>query len=486
MSLPGRFHGRQHFGPSSAYKLAPFRFGRLDEARYIATNDVGEHVLLSREELTAFVDRRLSSDSPTYRSLKARHFLFDDDSECALDLLALKVRTRAERVASFTGLHIFVVTLRCNNSCHYCQVSRQTENAVKTFDMTLEQADAALDFTFRSPSKRIKIEIQGGEPLVRFDLVRHIIERGAEMGRNAGKNMAFVIATNLSLLNDEVLEVCKRFDVCLSTSLDGPAELHDRHRLAPVGSSHAITLANIERARRALGPEMLSALMTTTPASVRHVEAIVDEYVRCGFQSIFLRAMSPYGFAERTRLVHGYGVEEWVEFYKRGLARVLDVNRRGYPLREEFTCVLLQKIFAPQGSSYVDLQSPAGIGIAGIVFNYDGAVYASDEARMLAEMGDRTFRLGDLVADTYESIMTNETLLGAIEDSLPESAPMCSDCPYLPYCGADPVRHYTLNGDMVGHKALSTFCKKQMGVLQHLITLLADDEVARSTMLGWV
>ncbi len=44
---------------------------------------------------------------------------------------------------------------------------------------------------------------------------------------------------------------------------------------------------------------------------------------------------------------------------------------------------------------YVDLTSPAGIGIGAIVYNYDGDVYASDEGRMLAEMGDTTFRLGE-------------------------------------------------------------------------------------------
>jgi hypothetical protein len=36
------------------------------------------------------------------------------------------------------------------------------------------------------------------------------------------------------------------------------------------------------------------------------------------------------------------------------------------------------------------------IGIGALVYNYDGDIYASDEGRMLAEMGDRTFRLGSV------------------------------------------------------------------------------------------
>lgn len=484
-SLGPRFHDRAHFTPSSRYRLAPFRFGRLDETRYVITNDVGEYVVLPREELVAFIRRELPTASETYRSLAARHFLFDETSECALDLLALKVRTRAERIASFTGLHIFVVTLRCDHSCHYCQVSRQTEDK-SAFDMTEEHAERALDFTFKSPATNIKIELQGGEPLLHFERVRHIVERGAQLGRSMGKNVQFVIATNLARLTDDVLAFCKRHDVYLSTSLDGPEDLHNQHRPVRDGNSYALTIEGIKRVRKALGPDFISALMTTTPASLGRAEEIVDEYIRQGFRSIFLRSLSPYGFAVRTSLVRRYGARSFLDFYKRGLARILDVNRRGLPFREEYASILLQKLFAPAGSSYVDLQSPAGIGIGGVVFNYDGAVYASDEGRMLAEMGDRSFRLGHLGSDTYETIMMSDALLAPLEDSLLESAPMCTDCPFLPYCGADPVFHRATLGDPVGHKAKSAFCEKQMGMLRHMIALLEDDAEARRILLGWV
>ncbi|MEO7328208.1 MAG: His-Xaa-Ser system radical SAM maturase HxsB, partial [Minicystis sp.] len=99
------------------------------------TNDVGEYVVLDRRELADFVAKRLDPGSATYGALKARHFLFDDDSNVAFDLLALKARSRTERIAEFTGLHIFVVTLRCDQSCQYCQVSRQSVDRDR-FDMS--------------------------------------------------------------------------------------------------------------------------------------------------------------------------------------------------------------------------------------------------------------------------------------------------------------------------------------------------------------
>jgi uncharacterized protein len=483
-TLRAPFLPRDEFRPAHGYRLLPFRFLPLDAGKYVATNEVGQYVVLGRDELQAFAAHTLQPDSAIFKTLKARHFLFDEGSRAAVDLLALKYRTRAERLSWFTGLHILVVTLRCDHSCHYCQVSRQTEDRVN-FDMTRSHADKALEFAFRSPSPNIKLEFQGGEPLLNFELIRYIIERAEQINVVQQRNLAFVIASNLSRLTVEILAFCRQHGVHLSTSLDGPEDIHEAQRPLRDGHSYATTIDSIRRARAALGHDAVSALMTTTPASLGRVEEIVDEYVRQGFNSIFLRQLSPYGFAARS-LIRRYDVDDWIDFYKRGLSHVLELNRRGYFMREELASVLLQKILSPSGASYVDLQSPAGIGIGAIVYNYDGAVYASDEGRMLAEMDDDSFRLGHLDDNSFESIMTSETLLSALSDSMAEGAPMCSDCAFLPYCGADPVFHKATHGDVVGHKAFSAFCKRQMALLRHLISLLENDAESREILLGWV
>jgi uncharacterized protein len=484
MMLRAPFRDRDAFAPPSEYRLLPFRFTRLDAERYVVSNDAGEYVLLDRDELEAFGRKQLSVDHPKYRALKSKHFLFDEHSRVALELLAMKYRTRAEHVSNFTALHMFVVTLRCDHSCHYCQVSRQTEDRLN-FDMRVEHAEKALALTFRSPSPNIKIEFQGGEPLLNFELIRFIVERAVELNREHNRNLQFVVASNLSRLTDDILAFCRKHEIYFSTSLDGPEDLHTAHRPLRNGNSYRSVLDGIERVRRALGPQFVSALMTTTPASLGRVKDIIDEYVRQGFHSVFLRSLSPYGFAVRSSLVRRYNVDDWIGFYREGLRHILDLNHRGYAMREEHTAVLLQKMFSPSGTGYVDLQSPAGIGIGGIVYNYDGSIYASDEGRMLAEMGDSTFRLGS-VDDSYESIMLSPALLETLEDTLLESSPMCSDCAFLPYCGSDPVFHKATMRDPIGHKAFSAFCRKQMSMIRHVIELLENDPTAREIMMNWV
>jgi uncharacterized protein len=479
------FQPRSAYRARGGYRLLPFRFDRLDDdGSCLVTNDVGEYARVDRATLAALVDRTLDPDSPAYRTLKSRHFLADADTSVTFDLLVNKYRSRFEPIAAFTGLHIFVVTLRCDHSCQYCQVSRRSEDGAR-YDMTRAHADRAVEMVFRSPSPNLKIEFQGGEPLLNFPLVAHVVEQVERANAHHRRNVQFVIASNLSRLSDEVLAFCRRHDVCLSTSLDGPADLHDAQRPTRERDSHARTVAGIAAARAALGTDRVAALMTTTPASLARVEQIIDEYVRLEFHSIFLRSLSPYGFAARS-LVRRYGVGDWLAFYTRGLAHVLALNARGYALREEFTAVVLQKILSPLGANYVDLQSPAGIGIGALVYNYDGAVYASDEGRMLAEMRDESFRLGHLDSDSYEAMMTSDALLSPLAATVLESAPMCTDCAFLPYCGADPVYHRVTQGDAVGHKAFSDFCAKQMGVVRHVIGLLETDAAARDVLTRWV
>jgi His-Xaa-Ser system radical SAM maturase HxsB len=466
------------------YKLLPLRFTALDPARYVLSNIAGEFRVVTREIIEALVTHKLKPGSGIYDSLKSAHFLYDSDSNVAIELLGLKYRTKLNRIAQFTGLHMFVVTLRCDYTCQYCQVSRQTEDRV-AFDMSSEIAERAVGFVFESPSRAIKIEFQGGEPLLNWDGIKSVVALAEERNRSEKRDLQFVIATNLSMLSDEILDFCDAHQIYFSTSLDGPERLHNRNRPRPGRDGYARTVAGIRRIKERLGVDRVSALMTTTEASLSYAREIIDEYVSHRFNSIFLRPLSPYGFAARAGHFARYDAERWLDFYKEGLAYILEINRQGYSLCETFSAIVLKKMLTPQNPGYVDLQSPAGIGISAIVYNYDGDVYAADEARMLAEMGDKSFRLGNVLRDDYRSLLLSDALLDPLEATVAQSIPMCSECAFLPYCGSDPLYHHATQGDAVGNRMTSGFCHRNMGVFRHLITLMEDSPRDRETLLSW-
>jgi His-Xaa-Ser system radical SAM maturase HxsB len=342
-----------------------------------------------------------------------------------------------------------------------------------------------LDIALSAPAPMIKIEFQGGEPLLNFDLIRWIVLEAKKRALDCGKQLGFVIATNLALLSEEILDFCDEHDVLFSTSLDGPRDLHNKNRPRRGMNSYELAVAGIARIKERLGPDRVSALMTTTEASLDRVEEIVDEYIRQGLDGIFLRPLSPYGFAIKTKQFHKYHAEDWLEFWKRGLRYILEINKSGRRFPEFYSTLLVRRMLSDEPIGYVDLRSPAGIGLGALVYNYDGAVFASDEARMLAEMGDRTFELGSVHDHSYRDLVLSDTLVSAVADSLTQTAPQCSSCVFEPNCGADPVYHHATQQDSLGIKPLSEFCNRQKGMITHLFELLEQSPADAAILRSW-
>jgi His-Xaa-Ser system radical SAM maturase HxsB len=481
-----QFYSIENFAPTPAQiSLLPFQFTRLD-GQELLVNEAGEFLFAPEGTVQRLAERQIDSASTLYKDLKAKHFLYDDASSPLLDVLATKIRTKYEYLSGGTKLHIFVVTLRCEHSCQYCQVSRQT-SAKGEFDMSRETANASIALMMKSPSPHVTLELQGGEPLLAFDVIQYIVPRAKEEARAHGKTLNIVVTTNLAVATDDMLTYFRDEGVRVSTSLDGPAVLHNKNRPRPGNDSYERAIDGIERGRAILGHDNVAALMTTTSASLEYVTEIIDEYVRRDFHTIFLRPISPYGFAIKSQAKTGYEMERFLGFYKKGLEHILEINRSGYRLSEIYTQLLLSKILTPHGTGYVDLQSPAGAAWNVLVYNYDGDVFASDESRMLAEMKDWTFRLGNVHRDTRHSLFTSEPALRMFEASCNQSLLGCSDCAFQSYCGADPIYHHATQGDMYGHRPTSGFCQRNMEVIKHLFALVKeDDPITMGIFWSWI
>ena len=54
---------------------------------------------------------------------------------------------------------------------------------------------------------------------------------------------------------------------------------------------------------------------------------------------------------------------------------------------------------------------------------------------MLYEMGDASFKIGNVETDTYDTLMNSRLCRMVCKCSILESLPKCCDCAYQPYCG---------------------------------------------------
>src|ERR1700722_19298874 len=153
------FYPLERFAPApTAFHLLPFRFTRLN-GKELLVNEAGEFLFAPVGTVERLTDERIDTESELYQDLKAKQFIYDDSSSPLLDILATKVRTKFDHMCGGTKLHIFVVTLRCEHSCEYCQVSRQTATRGE-FDMSTPTADQAIAMMMDSPARAVTLEIQ--------------------------------------------------------------------------------------------------------------------------------------------------------------------------------------------------------------------------------------------------------------------------------------------------------------------------------------
>lgn len=459
----------------------PFRATRLDgqAGRVLVTNDAGEFVVLTTDDFTAFSEGRLGPSNSAYDDLAAHHLLLHGRAETALRLLATKLRTRKAFLQHGPALHILVPTLRCHQSCLYCQVSRRPM-AAAGFDMSEETALFAVDRILESDSPDLTVEFQGGEPLLAFDTIRLVVERLCE--RAPGRRVTFSITSTLHHLTEEMAAFLAVHEFQVSASLDGPEDIHDANRPMPGGSAARRTMEGVHLARRIIGPRNVAAITTITKHALERPEAVVDSLIEAGFSSLFLRPLSPYGFALRSARRIGYDVADFHAFYQRALARILWWNEQGVPAEEAYAAILLSHIMTPFHSGYVDLRSPAGAGLGVLAYDHDGSVYVSDEGRMLAAAGDRTFRMGS-VRDPLMVLLASDAMRAVAAGGVAEELPGCRDCAFLPYCGADPVHHHAAQGDVRADRLSSDFCRRHMALFQLLFGLLLDGSPSTQRLL---
>lgn len=455
-----------------SYYLLPFDFTEIS-GKEVLVNELGDMIISPKGSVQKIVDGSLPKDD-LYKSLVSNFFISEQIIPPLAEIYAERLREKKQFLESWTGLHIFVLTLRCNQNCVYCQASSQNEES-NGCTMSRETMAKGVELMFRSPSDSITMEFQGGEPSLVPDLIEYGIQLAEEKNKEAQKEIHYVLCTNSIHLTERMLEICKKYGVVISTSLDGPAFLHNENRGKK--DSYEKVVAGIAKGREAVGFDKVSALMTTSVKGLNYPIEIVDEYVKLGFRAIFLRALNPYGLATHNDDWSNY-TNRFIEFYKKALDHIIELNKQGTYFVEEFAAIILRKMLTPYCTGFVDLQSPAGVINSVLIYNYDGGVYCSDESRMLAEFNDYTFKLGS-VNDRYEDLVFGKKAKEIANVWANEALAGCSDCALKQYCGADPVRNYSTQGDMYGNRATSLLCRKNKAIIKYIISLIIEhhDEV---------
>lgn len=147
----------------------------------------------------------------------------------------------ASQIVNGAQMITLEATHACNLRCKYCIFSGGYEFARPhgTQHMSFDTAKAAVDFYLasRKQTDEISIGFYGGEPLLNFKVIQQCCHYAREAERKSGKNrrLRFSITTNGTLLDDEKISWLIDQEFAITVSCDGPAHIHDEHRIFPTG-----------------------------------------------------------------------------------------------------------------------------------------------------------------------------------------------------------------------------------------------------------
>ena len=457
-----------------------FNFKKLNN-EYLITNDSGSFMFISNEELSKLVLDRISCEDERYDEFVKKGFIYNSRPEINVEANCHSVADSKDYIFLSTSLHIFVLTNQCNMSCVYCQAQSNMQHGVGK--MSEETARKAVDIALSCNSYDLTFEFQGGEPLLNFDIVKFIILYAEEHKGN--KNIEYNIVSNLTRINDEILDFFQTYNVRISTSIDGDALLHNKNRPYIGGKgSYDDVLSKLKTVQQ-LGLSS-GAIQTTTRDTLPRYKEIVDTYISLGLKSLFIRPLTPLGFAIDRWDKIGYNESQFLDFYKNSLNYILEINKKGIHFSEGHASIFLAHILLNKPINYMELRSPCGAGIGQMAYYYDGKVFTCDEGRMFYEMGHDDFQLGT-VDDTYNELIDNPVCHAVATASTLETIPGCCDCAYQPFCGTCPILNLAMDKNIFPTRPKDYKCNIYAGMLNVIFSILQKNDPEEVSILhSWI
>jgi len=133
---------------------------------------------------------------------------------------------------------VLMMTTSCNLACRYCYEDREegcvppNGGGAAAREMSPESFRNGVAYLLdhAGVNRKVSVTFFGGEPLLRFPLIRTAVGQARRMARERGKEISFSITTNGTLLTPEIAGFLKENGISVCLSIDGPREIHDRNR----------------------------------------------------------------------------------------------------------------------------------------------------------------------------------------------------------------------------------------------------------------
>lgn len=127
---------------------------------------------------------------------------------------------------------ILLITHSCQLKCRYCRVRKFSDSMKEKILLK------AIDLLFTANRRDLQLQFFGGEPLLRFDLVKKAVEYAEKINKTAKRQLTFVLTTNGIALDKEKIDFFKKHKFLIECSIDGEIENQLKMRKARDGKNY--------------------------------------------------------------------------------------------------------------------------------------------------------------------------------------------------------------------------------------------------------
>ena len=359
------------------------------------------------------------------------------------------------RPALQTRLLILQPTPFCNIACDYCYLPQRDSKA--RMSLATVRASARRLREDGLLGERLTVVWHAGEPLAMP--LAFYADAFAAIADELGAlcEVSHAIQTNATLIDDAWCALFKAHDVRIGVSVDGPADLHDRHRRTRAGKG---TFEAVVRGMTRLRAHGIAfhAIAVVTDATFAHTDAFLDFFEQQGVQDLGCNFDEAEGLHLRSSLA-GHEAAH-AAFVERLLARCIARPGR---LRVREIATALQLVKAPlptwhwRDEAFPDNAQVQPFALVSVAHNGD---FSSFSPELLGQPNAAfgNFVLGNVGRDGYLEAARSAPFARLWHAVMNGTRACAHTCTHFGFCGGGaPANKLYENGDLASTETL--YCR---------------------------
>ncbi len=380
---------------------------KVDEKEYVIllNPEAGSWVALTHDEFGLY--RKSKLDELKMENLYLRCLATDDSGEM--------VELDFPQPAEYPNVVVVNLTTMCNLRCKYCFADCDGEGEFMQDEVMYQLIKQMFDM----PSPLIIFELQGGEPLCHLEGMKRFVEISEELRKNTDKKVQYRTVTNCTLIDDEFLNLAKKYDVKICVSLDGPADMTNQVRINAEGKGAFEQIMAGVKLIKDRGLVIDGAVCTLGQHNINYPKEIVDFFVENEI-SFKPRPANILGREIRSNTTTKPG--EWAAAYKEMYKASKGKNIENYSIH-----IHEENVYTPV-RDYICMRYPCGAAREVISANPDGSVYPCDGFK-----GEKEFNIGNVLTSHIKD-MIRQDWVEKIRARTHKDIEKCSKCIFRAMC----------------------------------------------------